>query len=192
LGKGGFTQIDVPSGEGDPKELLNGAVADREKWASRLEEIEGRLDTLRERYAAFVVAAEEVLEVEVDKAEAPLRFAVSEHSFVIDGWLPSAQSSELRERFEAMRIFVESEEPHRSHEPEEPPVLLRNPKPVKPFDFLVHLYSTPNYHELDPTQFLSLAAPFFFGFMIGDAGYCALFIALGIVAMIRLNRESIW
>src|SRR2546430_15955341 len=107
-------------------------------------------------------------------------------------WSSDVCSSELRERFEAMRIFVESEEPHRSHEPEEPPVLLRNPKPVKPFEFLVHLYSTPNYHELDPTQFLSLAAPFFFGFMIGDAGYGALFVALGIIAMVRLNRESIW
>ena len=192
LAKFGFTQIDIPASEGNPKALLDEALADLEKWKARLGEIEGRLDTLRERYAAFVVAAEEVLEVEVDKAEAPLRFAVSEHSFVIDGWLPSAQSSELRERFEAMRIFVESEEPHRSHEPEEPPVLLRNPKPVKPFEFLVHLYSTPNYHELDPTQFLSLAAPFFFGFMIGDAGYGALFIALGIIASVRLNRDSIW
>jgi V/A-type H+-transporting ATPase subunit I len=111
---------------------------------------------------------------------------------VIDGWLPSARSPDLRARFEAMGIFVESEDPNGAHQPEEPPVLLRNPKPAKPFEFLVHLYSTPSYHELDPTQFLFLAAPFFFGFMIGDAGYGALFIALGIVATVRLSRESIW
>src|SRR5437016_1650921 len=108
LAKFGFTQIDIPTGEGNPEALLDEALADLEKWKARLEEIEGRLETLRERYAAFVIAAEEVLEVEVDKAEAPLRFAVSDHSFVIDGWLPSARSSELRERFDAMGIFVES------------------------------------------------------------------------------------
>jgi V/A-type H+-transporting ATPase subunit I len=192
LAKFGFTQLDIPAGDGNPKELLDEALADLEKWKLRLEEIQGRLETLRERYAGFVIAAEEVLEVEVDKAEAPLRFAVSDHSFVIDGWLPSARSSDLGTRFEALGIFVETEDPHGAHEAEAPPVLLRNPKPVKPFEFLVHLYSTPNYHELDPTQFLFLAAPFFFGFMIGDAGYGALFIALGIIAAVRLNRESIW
>jgi len=192
LARFGFTQVDIPAGEGNPKDLLDEALADLEKWKQRLVEIEARLDTLRERYAGFVIAAEEVLEVEVDKAEAPLRFAVSDHSFVIDGWLPSARSPDLRARFEAMGIFVESEDPNGAHEAEEPPVLLRNPKPAKPFEFLVHLYSTPSYHELDPTQFLFLAAPFFFGFMIGDAGYGALFIALGIVATVRLSRESIW
>src|SRR5438132_718101 len=146
--------------------------AARKKAEALLSDLDRRIDELRP-FAALELALETyrgygtiaVLVVEVDKAEAPLRFAVSDHSFVIDGWLPSARSAELRERFEAMGIFVESEEPHRSHEPEEPPVLLRNPKPVRPFEFLVHLYSTPNYHELDPTQFLSLAAQFFFGFM---------------------------
>src|SRR5207237_8874042 len=85
LGKFGFTQIDIPSGEGDPRVILDAAVADREKWESRLEEIEGRLDTLREKYADFVVSAAEALEVEVDKAEAPLRFAVRARRLVVDG-----------------------------------------------------------------------------------------------------------
>src|SRR5205809_269136 len=192
LGKGGFTQIGGPSGEGDPKELLNGAVADREKWASRLEEIEGRLDTLRERYAAFVVSAEEALEVEVDKAEAPLRFAVSDHSFVVDGWVPEKRFPELRAKLEAERIYIETAESHDAHDEAEPPVQLRNPKPAKPFEFLIHLYSTPSYRELDPTLFLFIAAPFFFGFMIGDAGYGAIFIAMGLVASSRIKRESIW
>src|SRR5205823_6471629 len=192
LGRSGFTQLDIPAGEGSPKALLDAAVADRDKWEARLEEIQGRLEKMRERYAAFVVAAEEALEVEVDKAEAPLRFAVSDHSFVIDGWVPSARLSDLRERTEALGLFVELEEHPSAHAEQEPPVLLRNPKPAKPFEFLIHLYSTPSYHELDPTLFLFLAAPFFFGFMIGDAGYGALFIALGFIAAIRLKSGTIW
>src|SRR5438552_16196903 len=106
LGKCAFTQIDAQSGEGDPKQLLNGAVADREKWASRLEEIEGRLDTLRERYAAFVVSAEEALEVEVDKAEAALRFAVSDHRFVVDGWGPATRFPALRAKLAAQASYI--------------------------------------------------------------------------------------
>lgn len=192
LGKFGFAQLEIPQGEGSPTDLLETAEADREKWQKRLEEIQGRLDTLREKYATFVVAAEEALEIQVDKAEAPLRFAVSDHTFVVDGWVPHADVRDLRSRLEAERIFVESEASHGGHEEPEPPVLLRNPKPAKPFEFLIHLYSTPSYHELDPTVFLFIAAPFFFGFMIGDAGYGALFIVMGIVASLRLSRASIW
>jgi V/A-type H+-transporting ATPase subunit I len=147
---------------------------------------------LREKYAAFVVAAEEALEIEVDKAEAPLRFAVSDHTFVVDGWVPHPRVGDLRARFEPEGIFVESEGSHGGHQEADPPVLLRNPKPAKPFEFLIHLYSTPSYHELDPTIFLFIAAPFFFGFMIGDAGYGALFIVMGIVASLKLKRTSIW
>ncbi len=53
LAKFGFTQIDIPTGEGNPKALLDEALADMEKWKARLEEIDGRLETLRERLAAL-------------------------------------------------------------------------------------------------------------------------------------------
>ena len=191
LARFGFTQLDVPAGEGDSKALLDAARSDREKWAARLEGIEGRLDKLRERYAGFVVAAEQALEVEVDKAEAPLRFAVSDHSFVIDGWVPASRFDAMRTRLEPLGVFVEREEAQGEHAAEEPPVLLRNPKPARPFEFLIHLYSTPSYHELDPTVFLFVAFPFFFGFMIGDVGYGALFMMFGILAWVKMDPGSV-
>ena len=64
LSRVGFTQLDIPAGEGEPQSLLDSATADRDKWKERLKEIQGRLDKLRERFAGFVVAAEEALEVE--------------------------------------------------------------------------------------------------------------------------------
>lgn len=191
LARSGFSQLDVPPGEGEVRPLLDAAVAEREKWGSRLEEIRGRLEKLRERYAGFVVSAEQALEVEVDKAEAPLRFAVSDHSFVIDGYIPASEFAAMRERLEGLGAFVESEETHGEHGGEEPPVLLRNPKPARPFEFLIHLYSTPNYRELDPTVFLFLAFPFFFGFMIGDVGYGALFVLFGVLAWLKLEPGSV-
>lgn len=190
LARFGFAQLDVPAGEGSPRSLLEAILADREKWASRLEDIQGRLEKLRERYAGFVVAAEEALEVEVDKADAPLRFAVSDHSFVIDGWVPASGFSAIQERLSGQGIHVETEESGREHPEDEPPVLLRNPKPARPFEFLIHLYSTPNYRELDPTLFLFIAFPFFFGFMIGDIGYGALFVLFGVLAWFKMEPGS--
>ncbi len=191
LGRFGFSPVSVPAEGGDPTALLDAAVADEVKWRVRLKDVEGRLAKLREKYAGFVVAAEEALEVEVEKAEAPLRFAVSEHSFVIDGWVPSTLHPALVSRLSGLGVFVESSEPEDGHGPAaEPPVLLKNPRPAKPFEFLIHLYSTPSYHELDPTVFILVAFPFFFGFMIGDAGYGALFLLIGVLAVRKLPKTS--
>src|SRR2546425_5679236 len=78
--------------------------------------------------------------------------------------------------------------PAQETDPKEPPVLLKNPKPVKPLEFLIHLYSTPSYHELDPTLFMFIAFPFFFGFMIGDAGYGFLFLLIGVIAAVKMKK----
>jgi V/A-type H+-transporting ATPase subunit I len=188
LAQSGFTQVDIPTGEGSPQTLLDAAIADRDKWKARLEEIQGRLEKMRERYAAFVVSAEEALEIEVDKAEAPLRFAVSDHSFVIDGWVPSSRVGELERKMAGLGLHSEFTE--NAEAKDEPPVLLKNPKPVKPFEMLIHLYSTPEYHELDPSLFMLVAFPIFFGFMIGDAGYGAVFLIFGLIALRWLPKES--
>ena len=191
LGKLGFSQLDIPKDRGDPKALLRQTEADEAKWTSRLLEVQGRLEKFRQRYAGFVVAAEEALEVEVEKAEAPLRFAVSDHSFVIDGWLPTSRFRELSSRLAPTGVHVEASPPPRGHDQEDPPVLLKNPKPARPFEFLIHLYSTPSYRELDPTVFLGIAFPFFFGFMVGDAGYGALFLVIGVIAFWKLPMDSV-
>ncbi|OGS49606.1 MAG: hypothetical protein A3K65_03525 [Euryarchaeota archaeon RBG_16_68_12] len=190
LGQFGYSSLEVPKDAGGPSALLRTVESDGEKWRARLEEVRGRLEKLRERYAGFVVAAQEVLAVEVEKAEAPLRFAVSEHSFVVDGWVPAARSHELASRLSGTGVHVESGEAPKAHGAADPPVLLKNPKPARPFEFLIHLYSTPSYHELDPTVFMLVAYPFFFGFMIGDAGYGLLFFLLGMIAVWKLPKES--
>ena len=191
LARFGFTQVDVPAGEGDPKKLLAVAEADASKWRERLQEVEGRLKKLRERYASFVVAAEEALEVELEKAEAPLRFAASEHSFVIDGWVPASSFDAFSSKVSPLGVLVEPLGETHEHEGSEPPVLLKNPKPARPLEFLIHLYSTPSYHELDPTVFIFIAFPFFFGFMIGDAGYGFFFLLLGVIARLKMKKGDL-
>src|SRR3989338_677547 len=51
------------------------------------------------------------------------------------------------------------------------PVKLKNPAYAKPFEFFIYMYSLPAYKEIDPTFFVFLTFPIFFGFMLGDFGY---------------------
>ena len=190
LSRQGFTSLDVPETAGDPKAVLAQHRADRAKWAERLAEAEVRLKTLREKFADFVLSAEGGLVIDAEKAEAPLRFAATEHTFVAEGWLPASRVADVRAALGQIgNIYVEEEAPAHGHDEEEaePPVLLKNKGTAKRFQFLVQLFSTPSYHELDPTAFLSLAFPVFFGLMVGDAGYGALWAVLGGIAYAKMK-----
>src|SRR5437867_10364204 len=184
LAQRGFTAVPVPEGEGNPHEILVDLLSEKARWQARLGEIEARLATLRERYAGFLTAAKAHLEVVVEKAEAPLRFAVTDHTFLVEGWVPERDFSKVSDEIGGMPgVFVselETTVEHESGQPEEPPVLLQNPRPAKPFEMLINMYGTPSYRELDPTFVFYLAFPMMFGIMVGDAGYGLVWMVYGL------------
>ncbi|TLZ74732.1 MAG: V-type ATP synthase subunit I [Methanobacteriota archaeon] len=194
LAQRGFTNLPIPAGEGRPGDLLADLRAEKVRWEARSKEIEERLTTLRERYAGFLVAARAHLETQVEKAEAPLRFAVTDHTFLVDGWVPTAVFPEMKGRLERESHLLVSElEVAAAHEEPavEPPVELRNPRPIRPFEMLIHMFGTPSYHELDPTLVFSLAFPVMFGIMVGDLGYGAVWVVYGLW-LLRRWKDKPW
>ncbi len=193
LAQHGFTGIPVPEGEGNPRDILTDLLNQKARWETRLGEIETRLATLRERYAGFLTAAKAHLEIVVEKAEAPLRFAVTDHTFIVEGWVPQREFSKVRDEIGGMRgVFVSELEATAEHEPsppEEPPVLLQNPRPAKPFEMLINMYGTPSYREVDPTSVFYLAFPMMFGIMVGDAGYGLVWMGYGLWLFRRWNTR---
>ncbi len=83
-----FSALDVPEGEGDPTEYLEELNHRKQQLESKLDTVEDELDELRLDYAGFLLAAEEKLSIEVQKAEAPLTFATTENAFIAEGWIP--------------------------------------------------------------------------------------------------------
>lgn len=191
LGRLGFAPVSAPEGDGSPKALLSGLSAEKERWEKRLADIEARLGTLRERYAGFLASAKAHLEVQVEKAEAPLRFAVTDHSFVIEGWVPA-------DTFRALATTVAKfpsvylSELETDELAADPPVLLRNARPLRPFEFLVKLFAIPNYKEVDPTFIVAIGFPVFFGIMIGDAGYGAVWLVFGALLLRRVKTPGVF
>src|SRR3989338_2426104 len=120
-----------------------------------------RLEKLADENKNFLLAAEDFLSNELEKAEAPLRFAATK-----DAFLNKAGKN---------KIFIHSE-PAKSGD--EVPIKLKNEKYSKPFEFFINMYSLPTYREIDPTFFMFLTYPIFFGFMLGDFGYGIMSFAL--------------
>ncbi|MDD5502100.1 MAG: V-type ATP synthase subunit I [Candidatus Thermoplasmatota archaeon] len=190
LSECGYEEMRVPDGSGIPSRLIAEQESHKLGLLEKEDNAKKSIAELRKRHAQFILASEEYLSAEVQKAEAPVRFATTEHSFIIDCWIPRAKLGEIRSALEtATDMEVCLEEIHISHE-DEPPVLLDNPKAVKPFEFLLDAYSTPSYYEIDPSIILSFVFPLFFGFMIGDVGYGLLMIASGIAAMRLFGKDE--
>lgn len=86
----GYAEIEVPEGTGTPDERLRAIASERAALESRLEKAEAEMARLAQEHRDFLVAAEEHLSIQVEKAEAPLAFASTANAFVVDAWVPAS------------------------------------------------------------------------------------------------------
>jgi len=87
---------------------------------------------------------------------------------LVEGWVPQIRVEELSTYLEAHKILSVSRKPDND---EQVPVLLKNNKFNKVFEFIGSFYDLPNHTELDLTPFFAPFYMMFFGFSLGDAGY---------------------
>jgi V/A-type H+/Na+-transporting ATPase subunit I len=113
---------------------------------------------------------------------------VTAHAFVLEGWVPADARPALTERLhhdvgESVVVNDVAREEWRS---DEAPVVLRNPRLFRPFEAVISLLPLPRYGTIDPTPFVAVFFPVFFGLILGDMGYGLVLAALGLV----LHRRS--
>lgn len=186
LARQGYVPLEVPVSAGDPEAILRDLEHEQRNLEGKLASVRDRLLRLRERFGGFVTSAEAYFTTEAEKAEAPLRFARTEHSFVAEGWIPADRWSEVEARLAGIGTLYVA---RLDDVEEDPPVLLDNPRPVRPFEMLTNLFSTPNYREIDPTVTLFLVFPLFFGMMVGDLGYGTVIALVGLLGL-RTARSA--
>ncbi len=166
--------------------------SEKERIEQDIQEIAEEKKDLAEKWLGKLNYVEEFLTEKVEKAEAPLKFATTEHAFIAQGWIPSKEYDKLEERLaEASKgkIHIQEEE---TEAEEEPPVKQDNYRKIEPFESLNNLMSVPKYNEFDPTQIIFITFPIFFGFMIGDIGYGLLSIGLFYYLMKKFPRAELF
>ncbi len=174
LSANGFSELalaEVKGMKGTASAALESVAKTKERLQRRIDASSKELAKLGTVWNDFLLLSDQLLAKELEKAQAPLRFGASRSAFVISGWVPSGEFGSLEAnlgRATSERIFVESEMPHHG---ELVPVKLDNPKPAKPFEFFMDLYALPKYDEIDPTLFMFVTFPLFFGIILGDVGY---------------------
>ena len=192
LSEFGYVELNVPEGTGMPADLMSQTEADIAANEKSLEECNEKIAQLSEQYKSFIAASDDLLADRVRKGETPLRIATTEHSYVIDAWVPKADLQTLKDGLEGQfggSVYVDVQEEERGrnlHEEEqaEPrfkiaPTKYNNGVYAKHYEYPVSLISTPKYQEIDPSFVISIFFPMFFGFMVGDLAYAIPFICLG-------------
>jgi V/A-type H+-transporting ATPase subunit I len=183
-----FTEFEISGFEGTPEQVLN-------KLENEIKLINGKKDALlsklKDAYKNWnnkLLVLDEELENERDRHDVFSRFGETNKTKVITGWILTKHQDRLK------RICSEGTNGHaicHFRDPgvdEEVPVKLHNPKWAKPFEVLTTLFATPKYNEIDPTLLISIPFVFFFGLMLGDAGYGAVILVLCLFGYFHLGK----
>ncbi|MEM3402134.1 MAG: V-type ATPase 116kDa subunit family protein [Candidatus Hadarchaeales archaeon] len=168
----GVELIDVPPMEESPAE----AIARLKKRLSSVLESENKL--AREmgkfkREARDARIFQELLEIHKERLEAEALMGCTEATMILEGWVKEKSVPALEKlvrKASQGRCLVRTLEPE-AGEVEAVPVELENPKVVRDFEYITKMYGLPRYDEVDPTPFLSITFPLFFGIALGDTGY---------------------
>ena len=183
----GFQAVPVPEESGTPADNLKAHAEKVRKASEGIAQINKDIEEIRDRHTDFLVACDELLTADVERAEAPLRFATTEETFISEGWVPADQADRIRAALEKVtdgRIYIEELE---IDDPSRVPVEYKNPSFASPTQLLIDLYARPQYSEIDPTLMVAIVFPIFFGMILGDVGYGAILLvtSLGLRRIVK-------
>ncbi|TBH21042.1 V-type ATP synthase subunit I [Thermus thermamylovorans] len=119
---------------------------------------------------------------EVVRLRALEELASGRFGFALLGYVPVRAKSRVEEALARHKdtVVYAFEPVDEHHEADHVPVVLDNPPWAKPYEFLVAALNLPKYGTLDPTPFVAVLFPFWFGFIMGDIGHALLFALLGL------------
>lgn len=163
----GFTEADLPAGEGTPQEIADRLDSRREALEAELQNLEDSMRDLAESLDVVEIL-HDLTDTDLTVATLRQRLASTDACAVLEGWIPAFKQEAVE------KVLSEYECAHEYRDPakgEEPPVLLRNNGFATNFEWVVGMYSYPKYGRFDPTAIMSIFYFLIFGLMFADVGY---------------------
>jgi V/A-type H+-transporting ATPase subunit I len=166
---------------------------------ARLQELPGELTTIeRERKRVAQERGRELKGIQATvrdhlaTIEAMEKAVVTPRAFVLEGWVPTAACPELDRQLGKSfggQIEVEavSSEEWAGNAV---PVVLKNPRLFRPFEAITRMMPLPKYGTVDPTPFVAIFFPMFFGIVLGDMGYGALLALMSLLLRFRSRPDT--
>jgi len=188
LAESSVEQVSLPRGyEGQSlADAVPHMVARLAAIPGELEEVDRARARLSVRLAELSAAAAAVHD-RMAQLDGMRLTATTAHAFVLEGWVPATDVPRLGGHLaRTVGPSISVETLAAEHWSAEAPVVLKNPRLFRPFQLLVGMVPLPRYGSIDPTPFVAIFFPMFFGLMVGDVGYG---LVLGVLGLL-LRRSS--
>jgi V/A-type H+-transporting ATPase subunit I len=186
-----FREFDIEGLKGSPREVLKQLKKEKKDKQSEKNKIISELKKMAEINYWELLAIREAIQIERIRREIPRSFARTSYTYNIHGWVLERDKAELEKLAKSVtnnHAICEFRKP--SSNPDEPPTHLELSRWVKPFKPLLALFGLPKYNEINPTAFMGFAFALMFGFMLGDAGYGLIILALSLFAYLKIGKHS--
>lgn len=189
LSKARVQEIPVPPsyGGGSLAEALPRMIERLEVIPRELEAARRDVTSVARAHGPELERARSAIRDRLRHLEAIALTSFTDHAFVIEGWAPAETRRRLEERLkrELGETVVIQEVCAEQWAAGEAPVVLSNPRLFRPFEAVIRLLPLPHYGSIDPTPFVAVFFPMFFGLILGDVGYGSILAILGLVLHAR-------
>ena len=185
-----FEKIEIGNVEGNPQQIISNADARLSTIESERAAVKSELRVVAEQWDDEILALKEQLENEKEKNDILSAFVKTKDSYMLEAWVPVNDTEKVEQ------LVEKSSEGHCAFElievegtdDEDVPILQQNGWYAKPFEYLVDMYSPVRYNEIDPTIFVAIMFPIFFGFCLTDAIYGLVVSAIGVVLLRGMGK----
>ena len=174
-------------------QILEHIDARKQEIPAEVGKINEKLSALSEKWYTKLMALKMAIQDRIEELTVPNTLAQTDLTFVISGWLPKKYYSDLaksigKEFHDA--VFVE-ELDLSAEEMADAPVVYENPGWAKPYELVMGIFQKPMYGTIDPTPYMAIAFPIFFGLIVGDMGIGAFLLVLTLFARWRY-KNIVW
>ena len=156
-----------------------------EETNKEIKELEDEIEALKNNNEDLIEAIPYTIDYNEKSSSIKEKMAKGEKYFYLSGWVPESKVNDfkrLEDKYEKTKVKIND----RSCS-QQPPTKLRNNILFRPFEFLVNMYGSPNYDEIDPTPFFAITYLLLYGMMFGDLGQGLVFILLSFYVD-RINK----
>lgn len=189
-----WEEISIPYElEGTPGiiiEKLQEKISEKRKEAK---ELEIKVQELKGKYGAYVDECYSKLRMYERIQSINSEVAYTNEFFYMAGWVPDSRKKDMQKLLSEFgdRLIIVFKPQRDVTMNIAPPTKLSNNWLVRPFESIVRMYGTPSYNEIDPTWFVAITYMFMFGYMFGDLGQGAIFLAAGIILSKWFRRPNL-
>ncbi|MCL2156475.1 MAG: V-type ATP synthase subunit I [Methanobrevibacter sp.] len=186
-----FEKYDVEKVKGKPNEVISYAENRLKEINKERSQTLAQLKEVANKWDDDILVLKEQLEIEKERNEIFAAFGQTEKTTMLEAWVP------LKEIEEAKKIIEDVSEGNSVIEDsdaefgdENVPVKHDTNRYSRSYEFITDLYGPLKYGEIDPTVFLSITLPFFFGFCLTDSFYAIIYLIIGFIVARGIGKVN--